>query len=134
MKLFLRLTISPMLFYYSLTCLQLLTRGITRFFCRDRLYLWYYINGKALRCFKSYLENRKQVVNVRGATSYSKDLRFGVFQGSVLVPIVYCTRPRLATLSEVMAYYVISTLMTPSLTAHSSFMIKRLQCKQLSLV
>ena len=47
---------------------------------------------------------------------------------------VYCTRPRLATLSEVMAYHVISTLMTPSFTAHSSFMIKRLQCKQLSLV
>ena len=99
----------------------------------QRLSCRFGINGKALRWFKSYLENRKQVVNVKGATSYSKDLRFGVFQGSVLVPIVYCTRPRLATLSEVMAYYVISTLMTPSLTAHSSFMIKRLQCKQLSL-
>ena len=34
------------------------------------------INGKALRWFKSYLENRKQVVNVKGATSCSKDLRW----------------------------------------------------------
>ena len=32
-----------------------------------------------------------------------------------------------------MAYHVISRLMTLSFTAHSSFMIKRLQCKQLSL-
>ena len=46
--------------------------------------------------------------------------------------LAVCTRPRLATLSEVIAYHVISTLMTSSLTAHSSFMIKRLQCKQLS--
>lgn len=38
------------------------------------------------------------------------------------------------SLSEVMAYYVISTLMTPSFNAHSSFMIKLLQCKPLSLV
>ena len=34
------------------------------------------INGKALRWFKSYLENRKQVVKVKGATSCSKDLRW----------------------------------------------------------
>ena len=32
-----RLTISPILFYYSLTYLQLLTLWITRFFCRDSL-------------------------------------------------------------------------------------------------
>ena len=47
---------------------------------------------------------------------------------------MYCACPRLATLSEVVAHHVISTLMTPGFTAHSSFMIKRLQCKQLSLV
>lgn len=38
------------------------------------------------------------------------------------------------SLSEVMAYYAISTLMTPSFNAHSSFMIKLLQCKPSSLV
>ena len=47
------------------------------------------INGKALRWFKSYLKNRKQVVNVKGATSCSKNLRCGVLQGSVLGPILY---------------------------------------------
>ena len=46
-------------------------------------------NNKALRWFKSYLENRKQVVNVKGATSCSKDLWCGVPQGSVLGPILY---------------------------------------------
>ena len=47
------------------------------------------INGKALCWFKSYLENRTQVVNIKGATSCSKDLRCGVPQGSVLGPILY---------------------------------------------
>ena len=48
------------------------------------------INGKALCWFKSYLENRKQVVNVKGATtSCSKDLRCGVPKRSVLGPILY---------------------------------------------
>ena len=56
-----------------------------------------------------------------------KDLCWGLY-------CMYCTRPHLATLSEVTAYHVISTLMTPRFTAHSSFMIKRLQCSQLSLV
>ena len=108
MTLFLRLTISPILFYYSLTYLQLLTLWITRFFRRDSLVSLVQevtggykrlsskrdaekvsINGKALRWFKSYLENRKQVVNVKGATSCRKDLRCGVPQGSVLEPILY---------------------------------------------
>ena len=100
----------------------------------QRLSCRFGIDGKTLRWFKSYRENRKQVVNVKGSTScsnwgvaYPKDLCWGLY-------CMYCTRPRLATLSEVMAYHVISTLMTPSLTAHSSFMIKQLQCKQLSLV
>ena len=69
----------------------------------QRLSCRFGINGKALRWFKSYLENRKQVVNVKGATSCTKDLQCGVPQGSVLgLYCMYCTRPRLATLSEVM--------------------------------
>ena len=55
----------------------------------QRLSCRFGINGKTLRWFKSYLENRKQVVNVKGATSCSKDLRCGVPQGSVLGPILY---------------------------------------------
>ena len=35
------------------------------------------IDGKAQRWFKSYLQNCKQVVSVKGATSCSKDLRCG---------------------------------------------------------
>ena len=55
----------------------------------QRLSCRFGINGKAPRWLKSYLENRKQVVNVKGATSCSKDLRCGVPQGSVLGPILY---------------------------------------------
>ena len=55
----------------------------------QRLSCRFGINGKALRWFKSYLKNRKQVVNVKGATSCSKDLRCGVLKGSVLGPILY---------------------------------------------
>ena len=54
-----------------------------------RLSFRFGIYGKALRWFQSYLENRKQVVNVKGATSFSKDLRSAVPQGSVLGPILY---------------------------------------------
>ena len=55
----------------------------------QRLSCRFGIDGKALRWFDSYLENRKQVVNVKGTTSCSKDLRCGVPQGSVLGPILY---------------------------------------------
>ena len=47
------------------------------------------INGKALHWFKSYLEERKQVVNVEGSTPHSKDLNWRVPQGAVLWPILY---------------------------------------------
>ena len=55
----------------------------------QRLSCRFGINGKALCWFKSYLENRKQVVNVNGAISCSKVLRCGVPQGSVLGPLLY---------------------------------------------
>ena len=55
----------------------------------QRLSCRFGVNGKTLRWFKSYLENRKQVVYVKGATSCSKDLGCGVPQGSVLRPILY---------------------------------------------
>ena len=56
---------------------------------RQRLSCCFGINGKALCWFKSYHENRKQVVNVKGAISCSKDLWCGVPQGSMLGPILY---------------------------------------------
>ena len=58
----------------------------------QRLSCRFGIDGKALRWFKSYLENRKQVVNVKGSTScsnwgvaYPKDLCWGLY-------CMYCTR------------------------------------------
>lgn len=92
----------------------------------QRLSCRFGINGKALCWFKSYLENRKQVVNVKGATSCSKDLRCGVPQGSVPGPILYVLY---TTLLEVMVYHVIFTLMTLSFTAYLSFTNKWLQYK-----
>ena len=55
----------------------------------QRLYCRFGINGKALRWFKSYIENRKHVVNVKGATSCSKYLWCGLPEGYVLGPISY---------------------------------------------
>lgn len=48
----------------------------------------------ALHWFKSYLEERKQVVKVEGSTPHSKDLKWGAGggggpQGTVSWPILY---------------------------------------------
>ena len=55
----------------------------------QRLSCRFGINGKALRWLKSYLENREQVINVKGATSCRRDLQCGVPQGSMLGPILF---------------------------------------------
>lgn len=47
------------------------------------------ITGTALRWFRSYLENRQQIVNVRGKKSDPQELDCGVPQGSVLGPILF---------------------------------------------
>ena len=54
----------------------------------QRLSCLFGINGKALRWVNFYLENHKQVVNVKGATSCSKDLHCGVPQRSMLEPML----------------------------------------------
>ena len=72
----------------------------------QRLSCRFGIDGKALCRFKSYLENRKQVVNVKGATSCSKDLRCGVPQGSVLGPILYVLYT--STLSDIVRSHGLS--------------------------
>ena len=48
------------------------------------------ITGTALSWFRSYLTNRKQSVLIQGASSSSHDLNFGVPQGSVLGPLLFC--------------------------------------------
>ena len=47
------------------------------------------IKGKVLKWFRSYLQNRMQTVMIDGVKSMSKDLNWGVPQGSVLGPILY---------------------------------------------
>ena len=47
------------------------------------------ISGTAQFWFKSYLEDRSQKVHLRGSSSASSSLRFGVLQGSVLGPILF---------------------------------------------
>ena len=46
--------------------------------------------GTALQWFQSYLTDRSQSVTIQGTRSSSKVLRYGVPQGSVLGPILFC--------------------------------------------
>ena len=61
----------------------------------SRLNSLYGINGDALDWFKSYLSNRVQRVIIGDTVSECKNLNFGVPQGSVLGPKIYCmyTKP-----------------------------------------
>ena len=47
------------------------------------------IKGAALKWLKSYLEERSQRVVIKSSTSSSKDLQWGVPQGSVLGPLLF---------------------------------------------
>ena len=61
----------------------------------SRLNSLYGISGDVLDWFKSYLSNRVQRVIIGNTVSECKDLNFGVPQGSVLGPKIYCmyTKP-----------------------------------------
>ena len=49
----------------------------------------YGIRRESLGWFKSYLENRKQCVNINGNSSKCSDITHGVPQGSVLGPLLF---------------------------------------------
>jgi len=49
----------------------------------------YGIRGLPLQWFRSYLENRKQTVNIAGCTSRPRSVMCGVPQGSILGPILF---------------------------------------------
>ena len=50
---------------------------------------YYEIRGVALDLFKSYLQNRPQIVKVGGTTSNPMTVKYGVPQGSVLGPLLF---------------------------------------------
>ena len=53
--------------------------------------LYYYgIQGKELDWFKLYFSERKQPVNYKGVRSNAMTTKFGVAQGSVSGPILFC--------------------------------------------
>ena len=55
----------------------------------DRLKHCFGFGGKILQCFHSYISQRKQAVKIHGTLSESKNLDFGVPQGSVLGPLLF---------------------------------------------
>ena len=56
----------------------------------ERLHGHFGISGTVLQWFKSYISNRQQRVHIDGSLSCPQDLHFGVPQGSVLGPFLFC--------------------------------------------
>ena len=56
----------------------------------ERLHVHFGISGTVFQWFKSYISNRQQRVHIDGSLSCAQDLHFGVPQGSVLGPFLFC--------------------------------------------
>ena len=56
----------------------------------ERLHVHFGISGTVCQWFKSYISNRQQRVHIDGSLSCPQDLHFGVPQGSVLGPFLFC--------------------------------------------
>ena len=56
----------------------------------ERLYGHFGISGTVLQWFKSYISNRQPLVHIYMSLSCPHDLHFGVPQGSVLCPFLFC--------------------------------------------
>ena len=56
----------------------------------ERLHGHFDISGTVFHWFKSYISNRQQSVHIDGSLSWPQDLHFGVPQGSVFGPFLFC--------------------------------------------
>ena len=56
----------------------------------ERLHGHFGISGTVFQWFKSYILNRQQRVHIDGSLSCPQDLHFGVPQGSVIGPFLFC--------------------------------------------
>ena len=65
----------------------------------SRLCNVYGITGDALDWFRSYLSGRIQRVVIEDSVSVDQELAFGVPQGSVLGPRIYCMYTKLLVIS-----------------------------------
>ena len=99
----------------------------------DRLNGYYGISELALGWFKSYLSRRTHSVKVGSTLSHPVALQYGVPQGSVLGPILFCSTPTQSTPSFnlTVALIIISTPMTPSYTFHSAQTTSKISCSQI---
>ena len=68
-----------------------------------RLHSKYSISGTALEWFLSYLNNRSQFGLIEGCRSQSRELEWGVPQGSVLGPILHALYT--ATLADILRFH-----------------------------
>ena len=56
----------------------------------ERLHVYFGISGTVFQWIKSYILNRQQRVHIDGSLSCPQDLHFGVPQGSLLGPFLFC--------------------------------------------
>ena len=77
---------------------------IDNIFNVSRLRDMYGIHAQALSWIRSYLSDRLQRVNIKGALSDRQELQYGVSNGSVREPMLWClyTKPVSVTLSNVL--------------------------------
>ena len=80
----------------------------------ERLYGHFGISGTVFKWFKSYISNRQQRDHIDGSLSCPQDLHFGVPQGSVLGPFLFCLYT--TSISQIVTSVIICMLMTHRFT------------------
>ena len=80
----------------------------------ERLHVHFGISGTVFQWFKSYISNRQQRVHIDGSLSCPQDLHFGVPQGSVLGPFLFCLYT--TSISQMINTHDVCMLMTHRFT------------------